>query len=182
VAMTLASFALFNADFHTDGPIHIKWGVTSARETLQILAHTAVAIDTNTDVLLGSMYYVSAGPCTEMCFLENAAQAIVDAVSGRELIAASASAKGIVLDKTTGMEARMAGKVAQAASGVNVDDANDILDSLISAYEPNFINSPEGKRFQDCYDLDSLRPTDEHSDTYVKAVDRIRGYGLDVRY
>lgn len=182
VAVTLASFALFNVDFHTDGPIHVKRGVTTARETLKIAGHVAAAIDANTSLLLGNMYYPCAGPCTEMCFLENAAQAITDAASGRELIATSASAKGVVLDKTTGMEARFAGKVAQAAAGMKIDDINDILNSLISRYETRFSNAPEGKRFQDCYDLDTLTPTDEHVEVYCAAMDIINDYGLNVRY
>ena len=30
VATTLASFALFSGNFHLDGPIHIRWGVSTA--------------------------------------------------------------------------------------------------------------------------------------------------------
>lgn len=51
VASTLASFAAFGADIHMDGPIHVRWGVTTAREALQISSHAAIAIDYNTDVL-----------------------------------------------------------------------------------------------------------------------------------
>ena len=182
VAMSLASFALFGADVHTDGPIHIRWGVTTARETLKVLAHVAVALDTNTDVLLGSMYYTYAGPCTEMCFMENAAQAIVDAVTGREVITTCASAKGVVLDKTTGMEARFAAKVAQAASGLKTDFANEVLDELTAYYEPFFGTRSEGLTFQECYDLETVRPTDEHVKVYSRAIDRIRDLGVNIRY
>jgi len=94
VATMLASFALFDCDIHLDGPIHIRWGTTTTRETLQIAAHAAVALDRNTDLLLANQYYTLAGPCTEMCLLEVAAQAIADTASGRELISGSASSKG----------------------------------------------------------------------------------------
>lgn len=182
VAMSLASFVLFGADIHTDGPIHIRWGVTTSKDTLKVLAHTAVALDTNTDVILGSMYYTHAGPCTEMCFAENAAQAIVDAVTGREIITACAASKGVILDNTTGMEARFAGKAAQAASGMSAEEANEILDELTMYYEPFFGTITEGKKFQDCYDLNTLRPTEEHVKVYTKAVDRVRDLGLYMRY
>ena len=70
VATTLGSFACFSGNFHLDGPIHIRWGTTMARGTLQVAAHAAAAIDANTDLLLANQYYPIAGPCTEMCLLE----------------------------------------------------------------------------------------------------------------
>ena len=182
VAATLASFALFGADLHTDGPIHLRWGVTTTRETLQILAHVATALDNNTNLLLGSMFYTAAGPCTEMCFLENAAQAITDAVTGREIISASASARGAVLDKTSGMEVRFAGKTLQAASGMKIEDANEILEIVLSQVENVYPMVPEGLRFQDCYNLDSLTPTDEHKAIYAATADKLRNLGLNMRY
>ena len=74
VATTLASFGLFSGNFHLDGPIHIRWGVTTAKETLQIAGHAAAAIDANTDLLLANQYYPVAGPCTVMGLVETAAQ------------------------------------------------------------------------------------------------------------
>ena len=35
-ATTLASFGLFSGNFHLDGPIHIRWGTTMAKETLAV--------------------------------------------------------------------------------------------------------------------------------------------------
>ena len=96
IATTLASFTLFGGNFHLDGPIHIRWGITTSRETLQVAAHAAAAIDANTDLLLANQYYTIAGPCTEMCLLETAAQAMSDTASGRELLSGSAAAKGVV--------------------------------------------------------------------------------------
>ena len=182
VATSIASFVLFGANMHIDGPIHIRWGVTTARDTLKVLAHTASALDSNSSMLIGSLYYTMAGPCTEMCFLENAAQAIVDSVTGREVIESSASARGVELDKTTGMEARFTGKASQAASGLSPEEANEILDEIILGYEPLFPTPPASKTFQECYDLDTVTPTQEHMDVYTKAVDRVRSIGLDMRY
>ena len=182
VACAIASYVLFGAQIHIGGPIHIRWGVTTARDTLKVLAHTAAAIDGNSGIIQGSLYYTMAGPCTEMCFLENAAQAIVDSVTGREIIESSASARGVELDKTTGMEPRFAAKAAQAASGLSPYEANDILDELILCYEPLFASASPGKTFQECYDLVTLEPTEEHKSVYTKAVDRVRSIGLDMRY
>ena len=180
VAATLASYALMDCDIHLDGPIHIRWGTTTTRETLQIAAHSAAAIDLNTDLLLGNQYYTLAVPCTEMCLLETAAQAITDTASGRELISGAASSKGVVKDRTTGMEARMMGEAAISAAGMDIQEANAVLDNLVSLYERNFSRPPVGKRFQDCYDITSVTPSKEYLKVYEKAISTLNKCGLDI--
>jgi len=180
VATTLASFTLFQANFHLDGPIHIRWGITTARETLQIAAHAAAAIDANTDLLLANQYYPIAGPCTEMCLLETAAQAITDTGSGRELLSGSAAAKGVVVNKTTGMEARIMGEAAIATAGMPVAEVNKVLEKLISSYEGSYATAPAGKTFKECYDVLTVKPTDEYLEVYDKAVGTLQGFGLPI--
>lgn len=179
VAATLATFALFNGDIHLDGPIHIRWGATTTRDTLRVSGHVAAALDYNTDLLLGNQYYTLAGPCTEMCLLEIAAQALVDTASGRELLSGVASSKGTVQDKVTPMEARIMGEASMAACGMSVHDINRIVDSIVSCYEGSYGKAPAGKRFQDCYDVDKLVPTDEYLDVYDKTLMALSRCGID---
>ncbi len=178
VATMIASFAIFDCDIHLDGPIHIRWGTTTARETLQIAAHAAAALDQNTDFLLANQYYTLAGPCTQMCLLEIAAQAMTDTASGRELLSGVASSKGVTQNKTTGMEARMMGEVSLATCGMDVSDVNEIIDRVVSMYERDFIHAPQGKRFQDCYDIKQLEPNDEYVDLYESTIDLLGKCGL----
>jgi methylamine--corrinoid protein Co-methyltransferase len=181
VATTLASFTLFSANYHLDGPIHIRWGITTARETLQIAGHAAAALDANTDLLIANQYYPIAGPCTEMCLLETAAQAIVDTASGRELLSGSAAAKGVAMDKTTGMEARIMGEAAIATAGRKVSDINKILEKLISSYEKDYKTAPVGKTFQECYHVKTVLPTDEYLKVYDGAVKKLNNLGLGIK-
>lgn len=180
VATTLASFTLFCGSYHLDGPIHIRWGTTTARETLQVAGHVAAAIDANTDLLLANQYYPMAGPCTEMCLIETAAQAMTDTASGRELLSGSASAKGVALDFTTGMEARIMGEAAKATAGMKVSEVNKILEKLLSWYEKQYTNAPHGKNFRECYNVQTVEPTKEHLDVYETALKRLREAGLDI--
>ena len=180
VATMLASFVLFDCDIHLDGPIHIRWGTTTTRETLQIAAHAAAALDRNTELLLANQYYTLAGPCTEMCLLEVAAQAIMDTASGREMISGSASSKGVVKDKTTGMEARMMGEAAAAAAGMEISTINKILDKLIDSYKDNYAKPPAGKRFQECYDVKEIRPTEEYLNVYERALRTLYKCGIEM--
>ncbi len=180
VATMIASFAIFDCDIHLDGPIHIRWGTTTTRETLQIAAHAAAALDQNTDFLLANQYYTLAGPCTQMCLLETAAQAMADTASGRELLSGVASSKGVSQNKTTGMEARMMGEVSLATCGMEISDVNAILDKVVGMYENDFGHAPQGKRFQDCYDVKELEPTDEYVDLYDQTIDLLGKCGFDM--
>lgn len=179
VASSLASFALFNCDIHLDGPIHIRWGTTTTRETLTVAAHVAAALDYNTDLLLGNQYYTISGPCTVMCLLETAAQALVDTASGRELLSGVASTKGTVQDKTTPMEARIMGEASMAACGMDVNDINVIVDRILSKYENSFSYPNPGKKFQECYDVNDLVPSDEYRDVYDQTLDILSECGID---
>ena len=181
VATTLTSFALLNASYHLDGPIHIRWGVTTAKETLMIAGNVAAALDSNTDLLIANQYYPIGGPCTEMCLLETAAQAMVDTASGRELISGCASAKGVAEDFTTGMEARMMGEAAIATAGMKIEDVNRILENLVRGYQKLFPHPPQGKRFQECYNIKKVLPTKEYLGIYEKTCFALRNLGLDIQ-
>ena len=179
VATHLNTFIMMPGTWHLDGPIHVRWGITTAREALAIAGHCNRAIEENTHLLTGNQYYTLAGPCTEMCLLETAAQAITDTISGREILSGVASAKGVLTDMFTGMEARMMGEAAYAVAGRDLHEVNVILDKLVSIYEKQYKTAPKGKRFQDCYDVTTITPSEEYIQEYDKAVKTLTGLGLD---
>jgi methylamine---corrinoid protein Co-methyltransferase len=178
VATTLNAFVMTQATWHLDGPIHVRWGITTAREPLAVAAHCARAIETHTDLMLGNQYYTIAGPCTVMCLLETAAQAITDTVSGREVLSGVAAAKGVTTDKTTGLEARFMGEVAHAAAGMPVDQVNQILDTLVAKYEKQYKTAPTGKLYEECYDTVRNVPTEEYLGVYDEAVAIMKDLGV----
>jgi methylamine--corrinoid protein Co-methyltransferase len=178
VATHLAAFAMIGAHYHLDGPIHVRWGITTARESLVVAGHCARAIEANTDLIIANQYYTLAGPCTVMCLLETAAQAITDTASGRELLSGVASAKGVATDYTTPMEARFMAEAARAVAGMDTDKVNHILDKLVESYEKNYKTAPKGKTFQECYDVVKLVPTREYLEVYHEAVRFMKSLGL----
>jgi methylamine--corrinoid protein Co-methyltransferase len=178
IATHINAFVMSNASWHLDGPVHIRWGSTNTRETLMIAGWTCATISEFTDIISGNQYYPCAGPCTEMCLLEASAQSITDTASGREILSGVAAAKGVVQDKTTGMEARMMGEVARATSGMDISEVNKILDALVSSYEGNYATAPEGKTFQECYDVATVTPTDEYVKVYEGARKKLEEFGL----
>jgi methylamine--corrinoid protein Co-methyltransferase len=181
VATTLGAFIMVSADWHLDGPIHVRWGNTTAREVLMVAGYCGRAVDRNTHLLLGNQYYTSAGPCTEMCLLEAAAQAVTDCASGREIVSGCASAKGVALDYTTAMEARMMAYAIRAVAGVETEKVNVMLDKLVSLYEKNFKTAPKGKTFQECYNVVTLSPTDEYIKVLGQAMKRMEEIGFEFK-
>ena len=186
VATHLNTPVLVGGDWHLDGPTHVRWGITTARETLLIAAHINRAIEKHTHLLTGNQYYTAAGPCTEMCLLEAAAQAVTDTTSGRELMSGCASCKGTVLDRTTPIESRMMAYAARAATGMDTECANFLLDKLVTHYEGtgpkrNFNTAPRGKTFQECYDVTTLNPTEEHVQVLAQAMKTMEGIGFEFK-
>ncbi len=117
-----------------------------------------------------------------MCLLETAIQAINDTGSGRELLSGSAAAKGVVQDKTTGMEARVMGEAARTAAGMKISDLNEIINTVVSGYEQHYNDAPEGKTFRECYDVLTVKPTAEYLAVYDKALATLRDAGLDIKH
>ena len=181
VATTLGAFSLVGCDWHLDGPIHVRWGNTTAREVLMVAGYCGRAVDRNTHLLLGNQYYTSAGPCTEMCLLEAAAQSVTDTASGREIISGNAAAKGVAIDRTTAMETRFMAYASRAVAGEPLGKVNVALDKLVALYEKNFKTAPKGKIFQECYNVASLLPTDEYIQVFSKALKTFEGCGFKIK-
>jgi len=184
VATSLGAFGFFGTSWHLDGPIHVRWGITTARETVQISGSANLALDRNSNVLTGDQYYTLAGPATEMTLLESAVQAITNCASGRELVSGVASAKGCILDKTTGMEARVMGEACIATTKMNVPKSNEVMNAILAKYEPNykeaagFNNRFSGKHFAEIYEPVSVMPTKEYLSVYEKAMGTLDDCGL----
>ncbi len=178
VATTINSFVMMQGTWHLDGPVHVRWGITTSREALAVAAHACRAVEENTHLMLGNQYYTLAGPCTVMCLLETAAQAITDTCSGREILSGVAACKGVTTDLFTAMEARMMGEAAHAVAGMDTHEVNELLNKLVGMYEVNYKTAPTGKKFQECYNVETLTPTQEYVDVYNEAVDILRGLGL----
>jgi methylamine--corrinoid protein Co-methyltransferase len=183
VATHIASFVLLSGDWHLDGPVHVRWGITTAREALMIAGYAGRAMDKYTHCLLGNQYYTAAGPGTEMCLLEAAAQAATDTMAGREIISGCASLKGTQLDYTTPIESRVMGYMANAVAGMPLEKANPMVDKLVALYEKNFEKAAKttelrGKTIKQVYDMTTLLPTPDWLETLDKAMKTMEGLGF----
>ncbi len=83
------------------------------------------------------------------------------------------------MDMVSGMEARMMGEAAMASCGIEVHEANEILDRIVSWYEKFYFKVPAPKRFQECYNVDEITPTEEYMSVYDSSLNILSNCGID---
>jgi len=121
---------------------------------------------------------IGAGPETEMEFYENAACVIGAVVSGSAGVESPGGAKNAIIDHLSPLIAKWTAEVAHAVPGMKRDEANEIVKRLLLKYESNIDNPPQGKRYQDCFNIKTREPGKKYSALYEKAKEELTGYGL----
>jgi len=160
-------------------PIHFNYSCNTGRDMLWSISASSQAISRNSHLPLLDLSYVAAGPMTEMCLYETAA-AVLNAVVSGGSIEFGGVTKATKIDHLTPMEPRFASEVACAAAGMSRRDGNDIIKRLLARYEDRLADPPVGKKFQECYDVDSIEPCQEYVELNGRIREELRGYGLRV--
>jgi hypothetical protein len=162
-------------------PIHLHYVANSTPELLWITSVFAQAISRNTHLLSLHLNYTAAGPCTEMCLYEIAAQRLAAVPSGISIESVGVG-KAIHEDYLTPMEPRFAAEVAHATVGMKREDANDIVKSLLPRYVDKIADPPLGFRYQECYDRRTGKPTKRCLEVYNKVKKELKNLGLEFKY
>jgi methylamine--corrinoid protein Co-methyltransferase len=76
------------------------------------------------------------------------------------------------------MEPGFASEVAHASVGISRVEANEIVKKLLAKYEDRLADPPRGKKFQECYDWDSIEPCQEYVDLVGRIKEELTSYGL----
>ena len=78
------------------------------------------------------------------------------------------------------LDTRFLHDVGYAATRLNRQKANEIVKALLAKYEDRIKakNPPIGKKFQECNDLKTLKPTKEYLDLYDKVKKELEDLGL----
>jgi len=185
VAESIASYLVYQNDLvdvgfdstkyeSTDRPIRMLiWGAN--------LADAAVYSNTN---LAGGCdpSYTIAGPCTEMSLLEWAVGGIGLVVAGQAIVGGGTGRLSAHADYFAPLEVRFLGEICRAATGMKLENANEMVKTILAKYEKNVKNPPIGKRFQECYDLATLTPSREYLELYRKTKKELDDMGLKFEY
>lgn len=185
VAECLASYILYQATSCWVWIINSLYPGTTSRMTLWANNVASGALNKNTKfpVCQAAPCIAYAGPCTEMNLYEVAASTIGATVVGSHPFSGGGR-QGAQIDYVTGMESRFTGEVAYATIGLKIEDANDIIETLVKKYEGNIERKeiPIGKKFQECYDIKTVEPTKEYLELYKKVRKNLEDIGLKWKF
>ena len=180
VAHHFLGLMVFQVQWHDGFPLHLMQGCNSTRDLIWLISVTGQAISRNSRLLIGVSPFTAAGPCTDMVVYELAATSVAAVVSGLHLNPA-AVARNKHPERSSGMEARISSETGYvtALQGISRAEANDAVLKILGEYESDIADAPLGKRFDECYNLDTVRPTQEYLDIYDRCKEKLLGFGLD---
>lgn len=159
--------ASFPYDLHTMG--------NTDRKSLWALSTVFQALSRNTHLCTNSVLNQTAGPATEMLLYESAVGMMLLSVCGASSCTGTRTAGGRYTNFLTPLEIKFAGEVFKQTSGLSLEKANEIANALIPNYEEMIGKPPKGKSFKECYDVESLAPSDEWQSMY----DRVKNTCVD---
>lgn len=180
VAHHFLGLMAFQVQWHDGFPLNLMQGCNSTREMLWLISITGQAIARNTHLLIGVSPFTAAGPCTDMVVFELAAIVLAAVVSGLHLNPA-AIARNKYPERSSGMEARIGAEAGHltAKQGIKRKQANEIVKKILIEYESNIKEAPLGKKFEECYNLDTVQPTREYLDLYSRCKEKLSRFGMD---
>lgn len=181
-----ASFILANyvcrADYHLLHPIHIRHVATSTRGVMWMQGVVEQAFARNAPCIIVSDIYPKSGAGTQELLYEVAANAIAITLSGGHLEGVGA-ADGAV-PNSSGLEARWMGEVGHAVAkqGLTLEVGEELIQQLLNRYEHVFSqeNGNPGLRFDEVYDLKTLRPKQTWQSIYESVKAELNQLGLKV--
>jgi len=177
-AYHLLGLLMFRGSYHLTGPIHFRYGCSTTRDSLWVFSVVGRACSRNTRYPAIGLGYAAAGPCTRMYFYEAAAVNLCCVSSGYAGVQTVHPAKAVVEDGVTPLEARFNVEMAYAATGMKADRASELVNRLLEEYEGEIERAPIGKRYQECYDLKTGKPSEEYARLYDEVKEQLAKIGV----
>jgi len=184
VAGALLTLVAYQGEMPYAGGIEVaRAGLLGTRKCIFSSALSTAAIARHSGLLHWSpnSCYAYAGPSTEMYLYEIAATLIPIVVCGSDLVIGTTGRCGIETDYFGGpLATRFTREIAYAGTKLSRGDANEVVKALLAKFEDRYkTKKPEmGKKFQECYDLKTLKPTKQYLDLYDRVKKELEGLGL----
>jgi len=169
-AYHILGISLLKGSYNLTCPIHFSYGCNTVRDGLWVFSIAGRAASRNTDYPAIGLGYASAGPCTKQYFYEAASVNLSCVASGYAGVQTVHPAKAVINDGVTPMEAKFNVEAGTAAAGMKAGKANEIVIRLLEKYEKNIEKAPQGRIYQECFDVRTRKPDEE----YVKLYDEVK--------
>ncbi|WP_309493708.1 monomethylamine:corrinoid methyltransferase [Candidatus Hecatella orcuttiae] len=162
------------------GAYDLRYFGNCGREALWANSVVFQALGRNTHLLTEAIINQVAGPCTEMLLYESAVGMMSISVSSASMAIGPRSAGGKYSNYISPLEAKFCAEVFKSCAGMKRKTANDIAKALLPKYENRLFHPPLGKKFTECFDLKTLKPTKEWREIYDKVKREIIDLGIPV--
>ena len=163
---------------HCTAPTTVSLPVSSMPQVLRPISVAINAIACHSHLMTDVFTQPIAGPGTETLLYEAVATATVGTVSGAARLMGPRSATGIYENHCTGLEARLMGEAGHAAAGLSRELAEEIVQKAAAEYMPYMHAKPFGKRFEELYDPNTVRPSQEWLGLYDRVKAKAVEWGL----
>jgi methylamine---corrinoid protein Co-methyltransferase len=178
IAVTLLSYAILQSKAGGGQLYDARYLSSVNREALW--AHSVVnqALSRNTHLMIDSFPNEVSGPVTANLLYEVAAGQAVVASCGGSLSTGPRTAGGKLHDYITPLECRFAAEVTHKTSVMEPKQVNEIVKQLLPLYE-DMIKTPDvGKPYQEAYDMETGKPTEEWEGIYRKVKAEVIEMGI----
>jgi len=181
IACTLLMYTGYQASNGASFPFDMRYMGNCGRDALWALGTVFQALSRNTHLCVNSVLNQTAGPATEMLLYESAVGMMNLAVSGATSCTGTRSAGGKYTNYLSPLEIKFAGEVFKQCAGMTRAQANELANKLLPLYEAQLGHPPKGQSFAECYDVETLTPTDEWQAIYDKVKDEVIKAGMPLR-
>jgi methylamine--corrinoid protein Co-methyltransferase len=178
VAYTLLMFAVFQGSRGGVPPFDLAYMGNSGARAQWALSVANQAVTRNTNTVYHSIANQVAGPGTEMLLHETLVGMVNMAVTGVTNVVGTRSAGGRLTDYLTPLEHQFGGEVFKAAAGMSREQGNDIVKQFIPKYQDLLVTRPDGRPFQELYNVEALTPIPEWQAMYDKVKQEAIDAGL----
>ncbi len=159
-------------------PTHPFFLCDTTPEIIWAMSLEVQALSRNTPFMTVVTISPVGGPCTKTLLYEATAIATMATVSGAAALLGPRSACGKGFGNVTGLEARFSSEVGHAVAGMARHKADEIVRAVVPKYKDLLGTEPSGKRFDQAYDLQSLKPCPEWLQIYDEVKEEVSALGV----
>ncbi|MFC1956218.1 monomethylamine:corrinoid methyltransferase [Chloroflexota bacterium] len=182
IATILHQFAVYQTESYGACVVDVRYMGNCGREGQWTDSIATQAISRNTHVLSLPTENQLAGPCTEMLLYESAVAMVNLSASGSAGYVGPRTSGTKYANHISPLECKFCAEVLKASAGMTRQQVNEIVKALIPKYEGDLYHPHIGKSFPECYDLETLKPTQEWLDIYLKVKKELIELGIPLAY
>ncbi len=165
VTASLVSLSLvFMASCHGSSPTHPFLFNNTSREVMQATSLAFQAIARNSHLMTNLTISPVGGPSTKTLLYECVAYSLMSTISGISRLLGPRSATGSNTGHCSGLETRFSAEIAQAATKLSREEADEIVQIAYDHYSDQLDKRPYGQVFNEVYDVETVTPKKEWSD------------------